>query len=87
MKNTNALTTKEFEEIKIDAKSVEDAETSIIKEHLGQVKVKGMDTHKEESLIKELMSILSTEKQEGERVNDFDGRIKEDASKILKVDL
>jgi sulfite reductase beta subunit-like hemoprotein len=87
MKNTNALRTKEFEEIKIDTKSTEDAEAAIIKEHLGQIKVSNMDITKEEALIKALMQTLSTEKQEGERVTDFENRVKQEVSKVLDVDL
>jgi hypothetical protein len=87
MKNTNALTTKEFEEIKIDTKSTEDAEAAIIKEHLGQIKLKNMDIEKEEALIKALMQILSTEKQEGETNPDFENRVKQEVSKVLDVDL
>jgi len=87
MKNTNALTTKEFEEIKIDTKSTEDAESSIIKEHLGQIKLKDMDTIKEEALIKDLMQTLSTEKQEGETNPDFEKRVKDDVSNVLDVEL
>lgn len=87
MKNTNALTTKEFEEIKIDTKSVEDAESAIIKEHLGQIKLKDLDPEKEEGLIKELIQTLTTEKQEGETVADFEKRIKDDVSKVLDVEL
>ena len=87
MKNTNALTTKEFEEIKIDASSTEDAEDAIIKEHLGQIKVSNMDIKKEESLIREMMNILSAEKQEGETNPDFEKRIKDETSKVLDIDL
>ena len=87
MKNTNALTTKEFEEIKIDASSVEDAEAAIIKEHLGQIKISNMDIEKEESLIKEMMEVLATEKQEGETNTDFERRIKEEMSKVLDIEL
>ncbi|MCH8003332.1 MAG: DNA repair exonuclease [Nanoarchaeota archaeon] len=87
MKNTNALTTKEFEEIKIDTKSTEDAEAAIIKEHLGQIKLKDIDANKEEALIKELMQTLSTEKQEGETNPDFEKRIKDEISKVLDVEL
>ena len=87
MKNTNALTSKEFEEIKIDIKSVEDTEAAIIKEHLGQVKVTDMDIKKEESLVKEMMKVLDTEKQEGEKNYDFEARIKEEMSKVLDIDL
>jgi DNA repair exonuclease SbcCD nuclease subunit len=87
MKNTNALTTKEFEEIKIDTKSVEDAESAIIKEHLGQVKLKDLDTNKEEALIKNLIQTLATEKQEGETNPDFEKRVKDEVSKVLDVEL
>tara|TARA_B100000315_G_C14562657_1_gene581297 strand:- start:553 stop:1770 length:1218 start_codon:yes stop_codon:yes gene_type:complete len=87
MKNTNALTTKEFEEIKIDTKSTEDAESAIIKEHLGQIKLKDMNLEKEEVLIKDLMKSLSTEKQEGETNPDFEKRVKDEVSKVLDVEL
>lgn len=87
MKNTNALTTKEFEEIKIDTKSTEDAEAAIIKEHLGQINLKDLNPDKEEALIKNLMAILSTEKQEGETNPDFEKRVKDEVSKVLDVEL
>ena len=87
MKNTNQLTTKEFEEIKIDTKSAEEAESAIIKEHLGQIKLKDMNLEKEEALIKQLIQILSTEKQEGETNPDFERRIKDEVSKVLDVEL
>jgi len=87
MKNTNALTTKDFEEIKIDTKSVEDVESNLIKEHLGQIKVDNLDTVKEEDLTRELMQILSQEKAEGMTKPDFENKIKDDAKKILELDI
>jgi len=83
MKNTNALTTKEFEEIKIDASSVEDVEEKIINEHLGQIKI---DLTKEQELLltKELIKILSVERGE-EKVSDFENKIKQDISKVLNI--
>jgi len=87
MKNTNALTTKEFEEVKIDTKSTEDAEAAIIKEHLGQIKLKDLDVNKEEALIKDLMKTLGTEKQEGETNPDFEKRVKDEVSKVMDVEL
>ena len=83
MKNTNALVTKEFEEIKIDAGTVEDVEAKIIKEHLGQIKVDFQE--KELALTKELIHILSTSRLEGEKVADFEVRIKNDFEKILEL--
>ena len=87
MKNTNQLTTREFEEVKIDMKSAEEAEAAIIKEHLGQIKLKDMNLEKEEALIKQLIQTLSAEKQEGETNPDFEKRIKDEVSKVLDVEL
>lgn len=87
MKNTNALTTKEFEEIKIDTKSAEDAESAIIKEHLGQISLKDINPETEEALIKQIMHTLATEKQEGETNPDFEKRIKDEMSKVMQLDL
>jgi len=86
MKNTNALTTKEFEEIKIDMKSVEDVESRLIKEHLGQIKVKDF-SEKEEEVTRELMRILSQEKAEGMTKPDFENKIKDETDKALNLGL
>jgi hypothetical protein len=85
MKNTSKLIAKEFEEIKIDQKSVDDIESNLIKEHLQQIKVTDMDADKEESLIKSLMSSLYTERQEGETVTTFENRIRAEIDRILNV--
>ena len=85
MKNTNKLTTKEFKEIKVEKNSVEEIEYSLIKEHLGQIKMTCLNPEKEENLIKDLMYALSTEKQEGETAAGFENRIKEELNKILEL--
>lgn len=82
MKNTNALVAKEFEEIKIDAHNIEDVEEKIIKEHIGQIKVEGLDEIK---ITKELMRILSVSRDEGEKVADFEKRVKGEMEKILEL--
>ncbi len=84
MKNTNKLASKEFEEIKIEEKSVEDIEENLIKEHLGQIKVKDLDISTEEELTKELIKILNQERKEGERVFDFEKRVNEEVEKVLE---
>lgn len=84
MKNSNKLATKEFEEIKIDKESVEDIEESLIKEHLGQIKVKDLSVEKEKKITIELMKILNQERGEGERVADFEKRITEEMEKIIE---
>ena len=87
MKSSHAVTSREFEEIKKDIRNVEDVESFLIKEHLGQIKMENLSLDKEEELIKNLMKMLGTEKQEGETVPDFEKRVKEEVGKILEMDL
>ena len=87
MKSSHAVKTKEFEEIKTDARNVEDIESFLIKEHLGQIKLENLTLEKEEELVRNLMKTLSTERQEGETVPDFEKRAREEASRILELDL
>ncbi|MFH1589509.1 MAG: exonuclease SbcCD subunit D [archaeon] len=81
MKSTTKLSSEEFEEIKINAASVEDAENAILKEHLGQIKTDFSD--KEEEIAKKLLKILSEEKHEGEKVYEYDERIKKEMDDSL----
>jgi len=83
MKNTNALSTKEFEEIKVNTGSADEIERSIIKEHLGQSK--RFTVEKEERLIHSLMQVLNTEKNEGENVSDFETRITDELNKVFEI--
>ena len=87
MKNTSSLATQEFREIKIDSRSVEETEGSLIREHLGQVKMGNLGNEDEESLIRNLMNSLSAEKQEGENNADFERRLRQDVSKILNIEV
>ncbi|MDP3765242.1 MAG: DNA repair exonuclease [Nanoarchaeota archaeon] len=87
MKSSHAVSSKEFEEVKTDAKNVEDIEEFLIKEHLGQIKLENLSLEKEEELIKNLMKILGTEKQEGETVPDFERRVREEVSRVLELEL
>jgi len=86
MKNANKVQSRELEDIRVRKGSVEEVESSLIKEHLGQIKVEGMDTGSEEQLTKSLMQALNAEKQEGERNIDFERRIRSDISRILELD-
>jgi len=86
MKNTAKLTAKELDKVKANISSVEDVEDSLIKESIGQIKIDNIGIEKEEKLTKQLMAILSKEKEEGERVADFEKRINEEIEKIIKLD-
>ncbi|MFH1505639.1 MAG: hypothetical protein ABIE94_01470, partial [archaeon] len=81
MKNTNKLTSEDFEEIKVDQASADEIEVNIIKEHLGQIKV----SFEEEKIAKELMKLLSSEKQEGEKVYEYNSRIKKELDSVLGI--
>ena len=85
MKNTNKLESQSFEEIKVEHASVDEIEDAIIKEHLGQIKVEGLGIEHEKALVHELMRILYAEKNEGERVVDFENRVKAEAGRIIDV--
>ncbi len=85
IKNTNKLTTKEFEELEVDTGNVEDIEQRIILEHLGQI---GFMKKEEELRITEmLIEALNKEKEEGEKNADFETRILKDAAKVLEIEL
>ncbi|HLD72129.1 MAG TPA: exonuclease SbcCD subunit D [Candidatus Nanoarchaeia archaeon] len=83
MKNTSQLVSKEFEEIKIISSDSEHAEEEIIKEHLQQIKLYDRET--EFHLTKSLLQALNTSKREGETVNDFQERVKDEIQKLVNV--
>ena len=85
MKNTGKAVSEEFEEIRIDEKSFEDAEDALIKEHLGQVKVSKFDTGKEYEITKALIKIFEEEKHEGEKVYEYEERVQKEADKLLEL--
>ena len=86
MKSSSGVTSKEFKEIESDSRNAEDIESFLIKEHLGQIKVENLGLREEEELIKNLMKILSAEKQEGETANDFERGVREEISRALELD-
>lgn len=77
MKNTNKLISKEFEEIKIDAKSTDELESSLVQEHLGQMGV-------EEDVVKRLIAAFDIEKQDGEKNHDFEERLIQEIDKVFE---
>ena len=83
MKNSSKLSGDSFEKISVEHSSSDEIEEKIIKEHLGQFE---HDFSDELVIIKSLMSSLSEEKHEGEKVSDYDSRIKNNADLLLKID-
>jgi len=83
MKNTDKLTTQEFEEVKINENTAEEIEEKIINEHSGQLKV--YEKEEEKRITKELLQRMTAEKQEGEKNSDFEKRVKEEIDGVLNI--
>ena len=79
-RNTDKLVSKEFSDINVEIKSAEEIEENIINEHIGKLNLKDID---EKEFIKDLMQVLSSEKQEGEKNYDFEKRILENLKEYL----
>ncbi len=87
MKNIAGLRTSSFEEIRIQADSTEAIEQKLIKEHCGQFVNTALDKEAQQQLTDMLLTFLNTEKQEGERVVDFEERIRKEAENVLNMKL
>ncbi|HII30242.1 hypothetical protein COT48_01265 [Candidatus Woesearchaeota archaeon CG08_land_8_20_14_0_20_47_9] len=87
MKNSSKLHSAEFEEVKVQHTSVEETEQALIAEHLGKIKVEGLDKEAESGLTRELMRLLDAEKLEGQKNADFEARIVDDASEVINDSL
>jgi len=85
MRNTVKVVGAEYEEIKIYQKNPEDVEEAIIQEHLGQIKVKGFDAETESRITREMMHLLSSEKHEGEKVYEYEERVKKEVDRLLEL--
>lgn len=87
LRNTNKLTSKEFEEFQVVSGSVEQVESSIIEEHLGQIKIKEFGKEEERKFTDDLINVLDKEKEDGEKNSDFEARLVKDMERVLGVKL
>ncbi len=83
MKNTNKLRSKDYEEVKVAAKTNEEAEKLVVEENVGQVSVLDLDKQGEKELVENLMQAFDSEKHEGEKNADYEQRILSEANKIF----
>ena len=83
MKSTSQLSSKEFKEIKLQKNSTTDIESSIINEHVGQTET--FTQKKEKEFMNSLLILLNKEKEEGERIVDFDARLSSETLKELEI--
>ncbi len=70
LKNSNALSSTAFEEVKLAGQSVEEIELLLLQEHM-----QSNLTENDSAFAQELLHALNKEKIEGERVIDFENRI------------
>jgi hypothetical protein len=83
LKNSKKLLSKEFEEVKVSQDSVDEIEESLIQEHVGQIDIR-LGPQEEKELTAQLISVLNTEKQEGETQATFEKRLEREAGTVLK---
>ncbi len=81
LRNTSKLTSKEFERVEAQEGSVGEIENSIVKDHSENTNPEWVNNQQE--LIKKLMRLLDDERKQGERVSDFEKRIKKQGLEIL----
>ena len=85
MKNTHSVTSDEFEEAESRTDAVEDVEHEIIESNAGQIALEGVTIENEKEIIRQLLTILDDERDEGEKVGDFEKRILEEAKTVLNI--
>ncbi|MDP3728840.1 MAG: DNA repair exonuclease [bacterium] len=86
LKNTNKLQSKQNKEISMKLGTVEEIEQEILKEQISEIKIKEMDKNKEDQFTQLLMQLLNKEKEDGEKVQDFEKRIISEGLKVLDVE-
>lgn len=79
LRNTNAFTSKELEVISVKEQSVDEVEESLLREHAMRLQKAGGDS----LWAKKLMQVLAVEKQEGERIGDFESRLCSELDSLL----
>ncbi|MBD3164778.1 hypothetical protein GF323_06270 [Candidatus Woesearchaeota archaeon] len=80
LKNSSALTSREFEDIKIEVSNTNKLENSLIEEQISKGDLQDIDAFE---FTKYLIKVLDTSKQEGERAYDFEKRIKEEIDRMV----
>ena len=90
LKNSSKLTSKEFQEINVVAGTAEEIEQKLIEEHVGQFSRANsseqiFDLEKESKKIKLIMEVLDLEKDEGEKVADFEKKLEKEADSVINL--
>jgi len=86
LKNTAKLQSKQSQEVHMKLGTVEEIELEILKEHVSEVTFKEMNKDKEEMFTQQLIQLLDKEKEDGEKVQDFEKRIISEGLKVLDIE-
>lgn len=85
MKSTTKLTSKEYEEIKVEhQESVDEIEDKILEENTGNSVL--FDKEKEKNVIKTILKALSIEKDEGETNSDYEEKVWREVKNTLQFE-
>lgn len=85
LKNTNKLSTKEYEELKIETGSITDVESKLIAQ-FSEVMPLLTSKSEDELLINDLIRNLSLEKNEAEKTAEFEARLISNAVRTIKIE-
>jgi len=85
LKNTAKLKSKANVDFNLKQGSVEEIEQSLVNEIECEVKIKDFTKEDEIKFTENLMLILDKEREDGEKVQDFEKRIFSEAEKVLEV--
>ena len=86
LKNTVKLQSKENKEISMKVGTVEEIEQEILKERVAIIKIKEMSKEKEDAFASHLIHLLNKEKEDGEKVADFEKRMLSEALQVLDIE-
>lgn len=83
--NTNKLSTKEYETVRVKASNKKELEKKLIEENVEQFDLEGLSKDEKVKLTKKMMSLLSKEQGEDETNTKYKKRITEEAFKALDL--
>lgn len=86
LKNTAKLQSKQSKEINMKLGTVEEIEQEILKEQSSKIKMKEMDKEKEEVFTQQLIQLLNKEKEDGEKVQDFEKRMISEGLQVFNIE-
>ena len=84
MRNTSRLMQKDFEVIEVKEENIVDIEKAVVNENIENVVVFGNYSDKS-GFVDDLISVMSLEKEEGEKSYTFEERLFGEASKLFSI--